>query len=66
MKKVIVTGRAGLSGSHFSQELANRDYHVVITDGLCTGNISKARTFGYNPKYNLEECLKETIRYIIS
>jgi nucleoside-diphosphate-sugar epimerase len=65
MKKVIVTGRAGLSGSHLSQELVNRDYNVVITDGLCTGNISKAGTFVYKPKYNLEEGLKETIRYMI-
>jgi nucleoside-diphosphate-sugar epimerase len=65
MKKVIVIGRAGLSGSHLSQELANRDYHVVITDGLCNGNISKAETFGYKPKYNLEEGLKETIRFMI-
>jgi nucleoside-diphosphate-sugar epimerase len=65
MKKVIVTGRAGLSSSHLSQELANRDYHVAITNGLCTGNISKAGTFGYKPKYNMEEGLKETIRFMI-
>jgi len=28
-------------------------------------DISRARKFGYNPKYNLEEGLKETIRYLI-
>lgn len=28
-------------------------------------DISKARKFGYNPKYNLEEGLKETIRHLI-
>lgn len=29
-------------------------------------DISKARTFGYNPKYSLEEGLKETIRHLIA
>lgn len=28
-------------------------------------DISRARKFGYNPKYNLEEGLKETIRHLI-
>jgi UDP-glucose 4-epimerase len=30
------------------------------------GDISKAATFGFTPKYSLEEGLKETIRYMIS
>jgi UDP-glucose 4-epimerase len=30
------------------------------------GDISKARSFGYNPSYSLEEGLKETIRYMTS
>ncbi|MBA7527725.1 UDP-N-acetylglucosamine 4-epimerase [subsurface metagenome] len=39
MKKVIVTGGAGFIGSHLSEELARRDYHVVILDDLSTGKI---------------------------
>ena len=63
MKKVIVTGQAGFSGSHLSQELAKRDYHMVITDALYTGNISEAR-FRLQSEVYPEEGLKDTIRYM--
>lgn len=37
MKKVIVTGGAGFIGSHLTEELARRGYHVTILDDLSTG-----------------------------
>ncbi len=40
MKKAIVTGGAGFIGSHLSDELAGRGYHVVIIDDLSTGRLS--------------------------
>ena len=39
MIKVVVTGGAGFIGSHLSEELARRDYHVVIVDNLSTGKV---------------------------
>jgi UDP-glucose 4-epimerase len=40
MSKVIVTGGAGFIGSHIAQELAGRDYQVIIIDNLSTGRLS--------------------------
>jgi len=37
MKKAVVTGGAGFIGSHLSEELCNRDYHLIILDNLSTG-----------------------------
>jgi UDP-glucose 4-epimerase len=37
MKKAIVTGGAGFIGSHLSEELSKRDYHLIILDNLSTG-----------------------------
>lgn len=39
MKKVVVTGGAGFIGSHLAEELARRDYYVVILDDLSTGKL---------------------------
>lgn len=37
MKKVIVTGGAGFIGSHLSEGLQDRGYHVIVLDDLSTG-----------------------------
>src|SRR4030042_1425189 len=37
MKKAVVTGGAGFIGSHLSEELSKRDYHLIILDNLSTG-----------------------------
>lgn len=39
MKKVVVTGGAGFIGSHLSEELVRRGYHVIILDDLSTGKM---------------------------
>jgi len=39
MEKVVVTGGAGFIGSHLTEELARRGYHVVILDDFSTGKI---------------------------
>lgn len=40
MSRVIVTGGAGFIGSHLSDELARRDYQVIILDNLSKGRMS--------------------------
>jgi len=37
MKKAVVTGGAGFIGSYLSEELSERDYHLIIIDNLSTG-----------------------------
>ena len=37
MKKAVVTGGAGFIGSHLAEELARRDWRVIILDDLSTG-----------------------------
>jgi len=37
LSTVVVTGGAGFIGSHLSEELARRGYHVIILDDLSTG-----------------------------
>ncbi len=37
MRKTVVSGGAGFIGSHLAEELAERDYQVIILDNLSTG-----------------------------
>jgi len=54
MKKVVVTGGAGFIGSHLAEELARRDYRVIILDDLSTGKVE-----------NIEDLLgKENVEFI--
>jgi len=54
MKKVVVTGGAGFIGSHLAEELARRDYRVIILDDLSAGKIE-----------NIEDLLdKENVEFI--
>jgi len=39
VNKVVVTGGAGFIGSHLVEEMANRDFQVIIVDDLSTGKI---------------------------
>jgi len=39
MNKVAVSGGAGFIGSHLTEELASRGYHVLILDDLSTGKL---------------------------
>lgn len=53
-KKVIVTGGAGFIGSHLTNELADRDYQLVILDDLSTGKTE-----------NIEQLLKrDNVRFV--
>jgi UDP-glucose 4-epimerase len=52
MEKVVVTGGAGFIGSHLADELAARDYRVVIFDDLSTG--STANVEAISPKVEFE------------
>ena len=45
MKKVVITGGSGFIGSHLAEELAGRDYQVIILDNLTTGRIENIRSF---------------------
>ena len=48
MKKVLITGVAGLIGSHLSDELLNRGYKVIGVDNLKVGRPE-------NIRHNLKE-----------
>lgn len=39
MKTTVITGGAGFIGSHLAQELADRNYRVIIIDDLSTGKL---------------------------
>ncbi len=53
-KKVIVTGGAGFIGSHLAEELAERDYQLIILDDLSTGKME-----------NIEQLLKrDNVRFV--
>jgi len=53
-KKVIVTGGAGFIGSHLAEELAERDYQLIILDDLSTGRME-----------NIEQLLKrDNVRFV--
>jgi UDP-glucose 4-epimerase len=43
--KAIVTGGAGFIGSHIAEELANKDYHVIIIDDLSTGKLANIEPY---------------------
>ncbi|MBA7469905.1 UDP-N-acetylglucosamine 4-epimerase [subsurface metagenome] len=43
MKKAVVTGGAGFIGSHLAEELARRDYRVIILDDLSTGRMENIK-----------------------
>jgi len=54
MKRIVVTGGAGFIGSHLTEELARRGYHVIILDDISTGKME-----------NIEHLLKEeTLEFI--
>ena len=40
MKKVIVTGGAGFIGSHLTELLLSREYHVIVIDNFSTGKMA--------------------------
>ena len=53
-KKVIVTGGAGFIGSHLAEELAGKDYQLIIPDDLYTGRTE-----------NIEQLLKrDNVRFV--
>ncbi len=50
MKKVVVTCGTGFIGSHLAEELARRDYSVVILDDLSTGKLENIEGLLKNDK----------------
>ena len=53
-KRVIVTGGVGFIGSHLTEELARRDYQLIILDDLSTGRAE-----------NIEQLLKrDNVRFV--
>ncbi|HOZ03058.1 MAG TPA: NAD-dependent epimerase/dehydratase family protein [Candidatus Woesebacteria bacterium] len=54
-KQVLITGVAGLIGSHLAEALLAQDYYVVGVDNLITGKNKNLSTFITNPSFRLVE-----------
>jgi dTDP-glucose 4,6-dehydratase/UDP-glucuronate decarboxylase len=51
MGKVVVTGGAGLIGSHLCEELLRQEYEVICVDNLITGKLDNITLLEQNPRF---------------
>jgi UDP-glucuronate decarboxylase len=55
MKRILITGGAGLIGYHLTQLLLEKDYHVTSLDNFYTGQRSNILKFKENSNYEFIE-----------
>ncbi len=66
-KKVMITGAAGFLGSHLSDLLLARGYHVIGVDNLSHGTLQNLESAFHNPDFEFHEldvCDLEGVRRI--
>jgi UDP-glucose 4-epimerase len=66
-KKVMITGAAGFLGSHLSDVLLERDYHVIGVDNLSHGSLENLRPAMANRNfefYQLDVCNLDAVRRV--
>jgi len=51
--KAIVTGGAGFIGSHLTEALLKKGYHVVVIDNMSTGRPQNLDSFKHDPKLTI-------------
>ena len=51
MKKILVTGGAGLIGSHLCERLIRQGHHVLCVDNYFTGSKKNIEHLLYNPRF---------------
>lgn len=61
-KSVLITGGTGFIGSHLSDFLVTKDYHVVVTDNLITGTIKNVEHLMDNPDFKFIQ--QDVTKYI--
>jgi UDP-glucose 4-epimerase len=52
MQRALITGGAGFIGSHLSEYLLKRNYHVTVIDNLSTGQFSNIAPLVKNPHFH--------------
>jgi UDP-glucose 4-epimerase len=66
-KKVMITGAAGFLGSHLSDVLLERDYHVIGVDNLSHGSLENLRPAMANRNFEfhqLDVCNLDAVRRV--
>ncbi|MFA6598862.1 MAG: GDP-mannose 4,6-dehydratase [Ignavibacteriaceae bacterium] len=53
MNQILITGGAGFIGSHLSEYLLNKNYHVTILDNLSTGTIQNVEHLKKHNGFNI-------------
>ncbi len=67
MKNILITGVAGMIGSHLLDELLKKDYNIIGIDNLSFGSIENIAHNIDNPKfkfYNIDICDFETLKIL--
>lgn len=61
-KRVLITGGAGFIGSHLSDYLIEKGYHVIVMDNLITGAVKNIEHLLNNPSFHFIE--QDVTKYI--
>ncbi len=63
MIRALITGGAGFIGSHLTEALLNRGYHVTVIDNLSTGFFENIEPYTSNPNFRfaIETITNQTV-----
>jgi UDP-glucose 4-epimerase len=67
MKNILITGVAGMIGSHLLDEMLKKDYNIIGLDNLSYGSLTNLAHNMDNPRfkfYNVDVCDFETLKIL--